>query len=217
MIKNNYVITIGRQFGSGGRELGRLLAEKLGIAYYDKELLGEAAKHSGLNAEIFERNDERSPSFLSGMFSVSSGYNPIVCYASSSSITADNIYRVQSDFIRQLANTQSCVIVGRSADHILRDHPNAINLFIHATMDDCIARIMRRGDKTTPEQAKVIAEKTNKLRASYYNFYTDKKWGDAASYDLTFNSSRISIEEIASIVIDYIYKKFGEPHSISMR
>lgn len=204
----NFVITIGRQFGSGGRELGKCLSKKLGIAYYDKELLGEAAKQSGVNPEFFERNDERSPSFLSGMFSVNAGYNPIVCYASSSTITADNIYRAQSDFITDIANRHSCVIVGRSADYVLRQHPRLVSVFVHASIDDCITRIMRRGDKPSPDQARIIAEKTNKLRASYYNFYTDKKWGDAASYDMTFNTSRLSIEEIAEIISDYIKKKF---------
>lgn len=205
----NYVITIGRQFGSGGRELGKLLAEKLGIGYYDKELLCEAAKHAGVSMEFFEKKDERLPSLLGGILPFNMGYNPMSFYPASSSISDDNIYRAQSDFIHSIAQKQSCVIVGRSADYILRDHPRCLNLFIHASVDDCVRRITARGDKTSAEQARILAEKTNKLRAHYYNFYTDKRWGDAASYDLTFNSSRLPIEDITDIVKDYITRRFG--------
>ncbi len=204
----NYVITIGRQFGSGGRELGHLLAEQLGIAYYDKELLCEAAKQAGVSTEFFERNDERFPSFLNGMISFNMGYNPMSYYSASTSISDDSIYRAQSDFILATAQKQSCVIVGRSADYILRNHPRCLNLFIHAPIDECIKRIMKRGDKTTAEQARSFAEKTNKLRANYYNFYTDKRWGDAASYDLTFDSSLLSMEDIVAIVKEYISRRF---------
>lgn len=205
---NNFVITIGRQFGSGGRELGRMLAERLGIGFYDKKLLAEAARESGMCAEFFEKADEKAPSFLSGLFSFNFGYNPLPCYAGSTSISDDSIYRAQSDFIVSLARKGSCVIVGRSADYILRDCPRCVNLFVHASMEDRIARIMKRGDGTTPEQARSMAEKTNKLRANYYNFYTDKTWGDAASYDLTFNSSLLSMEDIVELVVSYIERRF---------
>ena len=209
MNDSNFVITIGRQFGSGGCELGKLLAETLGIDYYDRRLLGEAAKQSGVNPEFFERSDERAPSFLSGLFSFSYGYSSFHCYNGSSAISDDSIYRAQSDVIRAIAAKGSCVIVGRSADYILRDHPRCLNIFVHASMDDRIARIMRRGDKTTPEQARAIAEKTNKLRAAYYNFYTDKTWGDAASYDLTINSSLLSMPQIVALITDYLRARFN--------
>ncbi|MBQ9076409.1 MAG: cytidylate kinase-like family protein [Muribaculaceae bacterium] len=207
--EKNYVITIGRQFGSGGRELGKLLADTLGIAYYDKELLCEAAKQAGVSKEFFEKSDERFPSFLSGMLSFNMGYNPMSFYAASTSISDDSIYRAQSDFILSIARKESCVIVGRSADYILREHPRCLKLFIHAPIEDCIRRIMKRGDKTTAEQARTLAEKTNKLRSHYYNFYTDKKWGDAASYDLTFDSSLLPMESIVAIVKEYITRRFG--------
>lgn len=204
----NFVITIGRQFGSGGRVLGRLLADRLGIEFYDKKLLAEAAERSGVNAEFFEKADEKAPSFLSGLFSFSFGYNPVPCYSGSTSISDDSIYKAQSDFITTLAAKNSCIIVGRSADYVLRDHPRCVNLFVHAPIEDCVARILKRGDKTTPEQARIMAEKINKLRANYYNFYTDKTWGDAASYDLTFDSSLLPMEDIADIVVDYVKRRF---------
>ena len=205
----NFVITIGRQFGSGGRELGKLLASTFGIEYYDKELLQEAAKQAGMSPEFFALSDERAPSFLSGMFAVGTGYNPASCYSCSSSLTGDSVYCAQSEFIRKIANEKSCVIVGRSADYVLREHPRCVNIFVHSSEEDCIARIMRRGDKPTPEQARTIAHKTNKLRANYYNFYTDKRWGDAASYDLTLNTSLLKMEDAVAIIAEYIRRRFN--------
>ena len=205
----NFVITIGRQFGSGGRELGKLLASTFGIEYYDKELLQEAAKQAGMSPEFFAQSDERAPSFLSGMFAVGTGYNPASCYSCSSSLTGDSVYCAQSEFIRKIANEKSCVIVGRSADYVLREHPRCVNIFVHSSEEDCIARIMRRGDKPTPEQARTIAHRTNKLRANYYNFYTDKRWGDAASYDLTLNTSLLKMEDAVAIIAEYIRRRFG--------
>ena len=204
----NFVITIGRQFGSGGRELGKLLASTFGIEYYDKELLQEAAKQAGMSPEFFAQSDERVPSFLSGMFAIGTGYNPASCYSCSSSLTGDSVYCVQSEFIRKIAEEKSCVIVGRSADYVLREHPRCLKIFVHSSEEDCIARIMRRGDKPTPEQARTIAHKTNKLRANYYNFYTDKRWGDAASYDLTLNTSLLKMEDAVAIIAEYIRRRF---------
>ncbi len=205
----NFVITIGRQFGSGGRELGKMLASTFGIEYYDKELLQEAAKQAGMCPEIFAQSDERAPSFLSGIFAVGAGYNPASCYSCSSSLTSDGVYNAQSEFIRKIANEKSCVIVGRSADYVLREHPRCVSIFVHSSQEDCIERIMRRGDRPTPEQARSIAHKTNKLRANYYNFYTDKRWGDAASYDLTINTSLLKMEDLVAIVAEYIRRRFG--------
>ena len=207
MDEKNYVITIGRQFGSGGRELGKLLANKLGIAYYDKEMLCEAAKNAGVSPEFFEKSDEKFPKFFNGMFSFSMGYSPYTLYTGSTSISDDSLYRAQSDFINSVAHKHSCVIVGRSADYILRDHPRCINIFVHAPIEACVDRIMRRGDKTTREHARALAEKTNKLRASYYNFYTDKVWGDAKSYDLSIDSSLMPMDDVAEVVCDYLRRR----------
>ena len=209
--KNNVVVTIGRQFGSGGRELGKKIAERIGAKYYDKELLSEAAKRVGMSEEFFERRDERFPSFINGVFSFAFGYNSINCYSGSTSISDDSIYRAQSDFIHSLADEETCVIVGRTADYILRDHPRVVNVFVHAPESECVARIMRRcePDVSTEEKAKAKAHKMNKLRASYYNFYSDKTWGDASSYDLTFDTSKFSMNGIVEIIVEYIRHRFG--------
>lgn len=208
-LPRNYVITIGRTFGSGGRALGRLLADKLGIAFYDKELLVKAAEKSGMSAEYFEQNDERMPRFISGLFSFNLGYNPMAYYAGSSSISSDSIYQAQCDFMHDIASAGPCVIVGRSADYVLRDLDNLVNIFVHAPIDVCVKRIVDRADTVTPEQARVLAERTNKLRANFYNFYTDKRWGAACSYDLTLDSSLMPLDALADIVIAYLYGRLG--------
>ena len=161
---DKYAITIGRQFGSGGRLIGQALARELGIEYYDKALLHEAAKHAGMSPELFERKDEKAPSFFSGMMSLNMGYSAYSLYPGTSSISDDALYRTQSDVIRALADRSSCVIVGRSADYALRDRDNVINIFVHAPIEERVRRIMERGDATTAEQARQLAEKTNKLR-----------------------------------------------------
>lgn len=206
----NLVITIGRQFGSGGRELGRKIADLLGIRYYDKELLSQAASDSGLSPEFVENNDERFPRFISSAMSFSMGFNNMSWYQSPTSISGDSIYETQSDVIRQLASQGSCVIVGRSADYILRDHPTVVNIFVHAPAECCIDRIMERSDIDTRAKAEKLRQRTNKLRSNYYNFYTDKRWGDSTSYDLCFDTSLLSTDAIARIVAQYVTLRFPQ-------
>lgn len=205
---NRIVVTIGRQFGSGGRELGYLLAKTYGLKYYDKELLTEAARRSGMSREFFEKSDERMPSFLSGIFSFAPGLNPMSYYAGSTSISDDSIYRAQSDFINRLAEEESCVIVGRSADYVLRNDPRMVSVFVSASESDCVKRILSRDTRLTPQQAISKMRKINKIRANYYNFYTDKQWGSAASYDLCFDTSKISMPDIVALIGAYIRLRF---------
>ena len=199
-----YVITIGRQYGSGGREIGRMLADELGIRYYDKELLTEAAKSSGVNQELFEAADERTPSFFSNLWSFNLGFNSGAYLLGNTPLSDDSIYSAQCAVMKQLAEKSSCVIVGRSADYVLRTHPRLVSIFIHASLDARVARIMRRNDCDTVDAAKSLAAKKDKLRSSYYNFYTDKTWGDAASYDLSIDSSKLSSQEVCKVIVDYV-------------
>lgn len=206
---SNYVITIGRQFGSGGRELGRMLAERFGIEYYDKQLLAEAAQRAGMSREVFERHDERMPNLMGSSLAFTMGYGQLPWYNGTAMMT-DSIYNSLSDVINGLADTRPCVIVGRSADYVLRDHPvPKVSLFVHAPMDVRVKRIMERADKTQEKEARTLAEKTDKLRAAYYNFYTDKKWGDSATYDLTFDSSLMPMEAVCELVATYVRLRFG--------
>ncbi|MDD2961398.1 MAG: cytidylate kinase-like family protein [Muribaculaceae bacterium] len=209
MCEPKYVITIGRQFGSGGREIGMLLAQKLNIKYYDKELLAEAANNTGVSKEFFEAADEKSPGFFDNIFSYNLTYNASSFFVESTPLSPGNIYSAQSNVIRDLAEKNSCVIVGRSADYILRNHPCCINIFIHASLDDRIKRITTRKDCLSKEDAKNIAEKKDKLRAGYYNFYTDKEWGKASSYDLCINSTNLSASEVADIIIEFAKVKIS--------
>lgn len=208
--KVNYVITIGRQYGSGGREIGRLVADALGIKYYDKELLMESSKASGVKPEVFEAADERTPSFFSNIWSFNLGFNAGSYLLGSSPISDEKIYAAQSNVMKTLAQNSSCLIVGRSADYVLRNHPGLISIFIHSSIEDRILRIMNRRGIDSAEKAREIAEKKDKLRASYYNFYTDKVWGDAAGYDLSIDSSKLPADAVADFIVSYVKARLAQ-------
>ncbi len=206
----NYVVTIGRTFGSGGRVLGRMLATRLGIDYYDKELLLEAARRSNMDPRVFEKRDERFPSYISGTIGYTFGLSPSHWYNASSALSDDSVYRAQSDFMIEAAGRGSCVIVGRSADYVLRNHPCLLSVFITSSEEACAARIVERGDAPTVAAAKSLARRNNKLRASYYNFYTDKEWGAASSYDLCIDSSKLSPEDAVGLIAQYVKMRVGD-------
>ena len=208
--KLNYVITIGRQYGSGGREIGRLVADALGIKYYDKELLMESSKASGVKPEVFEATDERTPSFFSNIWSFNLGFNAGSYLLGSSPISDEKIYAAQSNVMKTLARNSSCLIVGLSADYVLRNHPGLISIFIHSSIEDRILRIMNRRGINSAEKAREIAEKKDKLRASYYNFYTDKVWGDAAGYDLSIDSSKLPADAVADFIVSYVKARLAQ-------
>ena len=210
MLPKVYTITIGRSFGSGGRAVGKMIADRLGIGFYDKQLLVKAAEKACCDLEFFESADERAPKIVGGIIPFSMGFYPMSWLGDTSTAGGDRVYKAQCEFIHELAATEACVIVGRSADYVLRDLPNVINIFIHAPLEECARRIVERCDSTDIEEAKVLATRTNKLRANFYNFYTDKRWGDAQSYDLTFDSSLLPLDDIADIVIDYVRRRLNK-------
>ena len=205
MLPDKYVITIGRSFGSGGRALGRMIAERLGIAFFDKMLLVKAAEKAGYNIEYFEQGDERVPRIMGSIIPFSMGFYPMSWVGDSTGGNTDRVYKAQCDFIHDLANGEPCVIVGRSADYVLRDVDNVVNIFVHAPIDECAKRIVGRHDTETLDEARALAERTNKLRANFYNFYTDKRWGHATSYDLCIDSSTMPLEKLADFIINYIH------------
>jgi len=204
MLPQKYVITIGRSFGSGGRALGRLIAERLGIEFYDKLLLVKAAEKAGYNIEYFEKGDERVPRVFGGIMPFAMGFYPMSWIGDTTASGTDAVYKAQCDFMHELAESKPCVIVGRSADYVLRDVENVINIFVHAPVGECAKRIVERGDAADIEKAKALAERTNKLRANFYNFYTDKRWGASQSYDLTVDSSLLPLEALADLILAYI-------------
>ena len=199
------VITIGREFGSGGHEIGSKLAERLGIKCYDKELLELAAKQSGLCEELFASQDEKpTNSFLYSlvMDTYSLGYtNSYVDMPIN-----HKVFLAQFDAIKKLAEKESCVIVGRCADYSLEDDPFAVSVFIKAGMDDRINRIKRIYELNDSKAADLI-QKTDKRRASYYNYYSSKKWGEAKSYDLCIDSGVVGIDGAIDMILKFIELK----------
>lgn len=191
-MKGNLVITIGRECGSSGRLIGQKLAEDLGVKCYDKELLSLAAKNSGLCEELFRTHDEKpTNSFLYSlvMDTYSMGYNTS---AYMDMPINHKIFLAQFDTIKKLANEESCVIVGRCADYALADYPNTVTVFISGNEEDKIKSLMERHG-LTEQKAKDLMIKTDKRRASYYNYYSSKKWGGSRSYDLCLNSSAVGL------------------------
>ena len=185
------VITVGRQYGSGGREIGTMLAEKLGIAYYDDMLLKEAAKESGLCEDLFRSFDERPKSFL---YSVAMDpYSFSMNHVMPKGSIEQQVYLATYDTIKKLADKGPCVLIGRCADYALKDRDDVINLFITAPLENRIERVARRNG-ITRDEAKERIKRTDKSRASYYNYYSSKDWGDAKSYDLCIDSSLLGIE-----------------------
>lgn len=199
----NTVITIGRQFGSAGREIGEKVAAHFGIKCYDKELLSRAAKESGFCEEMLVNHDERpTSSFLYNlvMDTYSFGYN------ASSFVDmpiSQKVFLAQFDTIKKIAQEGPCVIVGRCADYALSDFTNSLHLFIYADED---ARIKRISEKYAVNEAKAkdMIIKKDKQRQSYYNYYSSKKWGRADSYDLCINSSLLGIEGTVKLIVQYV-------------
>lgn len=199
----NKIYTIGREFGSGGKDVGEALAKRLGIKLYDKELLQQAAKDSGFCEEIFENHDERpTNSFL---------YSLVMdTYSTSGYSTAPfldmplnhKVFLAQFDTIKKIASQESCVIVGRCADYALSDNPDCLNIFIHSDMENRIKMVSKRAN-LTENKAKDMIQKQDKQRASYYNYYTSKKWGDSNSYHLTLDSGKLGIEGCVDVILKF--------------
>ena len=198
------IITIGRQFGSGGREIGKKLSEAFEIPYYDKELLTEASKESGICEEVFEKADELASNSLS--YAMSMGFSYMGNFAPYSDVLSnDGLFKIQSDAIRKIAAKGSCVLVGRCADYILRDDPTMISVFIHNSKEVRIKRIVA-ALPVTSDQAEELMEKRDKSRASYYNYYTNKTWGASKSYDLSIDASVLGIDETVAFIKMFIEK-----------
>lgn len=212
MGKMNTIITIGRQYGSAGHEIGTKLAEELDVKLYDKEMLRRAAKESGLCEELFETHDEKpSNSFLYSL--VMDTYS----FGFSSGGFADmpinhKIFLAQFDTIKRIAEEGPCILVGRCADYALEHRKDVINIFIYADLEQRIKRIARLY-QLTDAKAKDVIVKADKKRASYYNYYTNKEWGNAKGYDLCLNSGKLGVEGTVAAIKEYVAlrEKVGHP------
>ena len=198
------IINVGRQLGSGGHDIGRMLALDFQAKYYDRELLNLAAKESGLSEKIFEQNDEKK-GFFRGLLNIGTphvsggGYKP--------GISQESLFQFQSDAIRKAAKEGSCVFVGRCADYVLRDFGNTVNIFITASMDYRVVQIMNK-QHIDAEAAQKFIEQGEATRAAYYNYYTGKKWGHSSSYDLCIDSSILGLMETEKLIAEFIRKRF---------
>lgn len=204
-MNKHFIINIGRQLGSGGRNIADILARHYGITTYDRKLIELAAKESGLGQEFFENADEKKRhGFFHSIFSNRAAANALG--SNDSYLSNDTLFKVQSDIIRDLAEKESCIFIGRCADYILRDNPHCINIFFTANLEERIARMVAEKNINT-EQAAELIEKTDRGRAAYYNYYSGKTWGAAESYDLCINTSLLGYEGTTKMLIDYIDKR----------
>ena len=202
---NRLIINIGRQLGSGGHDIGRMLALDFNAKYYDRELLNLAAKESGFSEEFFAQSDERH-GFLKSLFHM---HAPHVSDNNfyQNNFSQEGLFKFQSDAIRKEAMKGACVFVGRCADYVLRDFPRVVNVFITARLDFRIDSVMNK-QGCTKEEAQKLIEQGERRRAEYYNYYTGKRWGDAASYDLCIDSSALGLQTTEKFIADFVRKKF---------
>ena len=194
------IITIARQYGSAGREIGEKVAEILGIPIYDKELIKDAASRGSLNEEVIRNADESAANSL--LYTLAMGSNVIgtTMHFGYKMPINDKLFILQSEVIKEYAQNGSCVIIGRCADYVLRDEPNTLKLFIYGDLDHRKARVAERHPELKSSQIIDVINKTDKRRASYYNFYTGNKWGKYDNYDMAINSSTLGIDHTAQVI-----------------
>lgn len=190
------IITISREFGSGGRFIGEEVAKKLGIAYYDKNIIGQIAEKSGLSPEYIQENAELSPK--KGLFAYAFSGRDITGKS-----VEDMVYETQRNIILELAEKEPCVIIGRNADYILKDRDDVLNVFIHGDMPEKIKRITGLYNVKEKEAVKMMAD-TDKRRRTNYNFYTDQNWGKASNYTLCLNSSQLGYDRCEMIIMECV-------------
>lgn len=199
------VITIARSYGSGGKTLGKLLADKMGINCYDREIIRMASDTSGINEELFGRVDEKlkkSPLFGIVRSNPYKG-DGVIPPESSNFVSDDNLFNYQAQVIKELAEKESCIIIGRCADYVLKDNPNVIRLYLYAPLEDCVKRVMAQNSITEKDTIKKI-ETIDKYRSDYYKYYTGKEWNDARNYDFCLNTTSMSYEKLIQVVENII-------------
>lgn len=205
------VITIARQYGSGGRTIGEMLAEDLKVHYYDKELLKLASEDSGINEKLFVNADEKVK--MNNLFKIVKNVytGQLIPPESDDFVSDNNLFNYQAKIIKQLAEeeTESCVIIGRCADFVLKDYDNVLSVFIHAPKEYCMEQAAKKHSMPSKELEKFIA-KTDKRRAEYYKYYTGREWTDARNYDLCLNSSKLGFARCVEEIKSYINVRFHD-------
>lgn len=208
-MNNKVVITIARQYGSGGRTVGEMLSKDMGIHYYDKELIKLASEESGINERLFVNADEKVK--MTKLFKmVKNIYTGQLIPPESDNFVSDkNLFNYQAKVIKNLAEEESCVIVGRCADYVLKDYDNVLSVFVHAPKDYCMEQAAKKVSMPSKELEKYIT-KIDKSRADYYKFYTGREWTDARNYDLCLDSSKLGFERCVEEIKAYIKVRFHE-------
>ena len=208
-MNNKVVITIARQYGSGGRTVGEMLSKDMGIHYYDKELIKLASEESGINERLFVNADEKIK--MTKLFKmVKNIYTGQLIPPESDDFVSDkNLFNYQAKVIKNLAEEESCVIVGRCADYVLKDYDNVLSVFVHAPKDYCMEQAAKKVNMPSKELEKYIA-KIDKRRADYYKFYTGREWTDARNYDLCLDSSKLGFERCVEEIKAYIKVRFHD-------
>lgn len=203
-----FIVTIGRQFGSGGRKIAKKVADMLEVEFFDKNLIALAANESGLSENLFEGIDEKPTNSL--LYSLVMGLqsNRGNFYRYNDMLNSDAIFRIQSQVIQDLAKDKSCVIVGRCSDYVLRENENLVNVFIHADTDFRVERVMDIYNLSEKEALDTM-KKTDKKRSNYYNFYTNSEWGNVENYHISIDSSSLGIDSTARIICDFVREKFS--------
>ncbi len=201
------VITIARQYGSGGRTVGEMLANKLGIHFYDKELMKLASDDSGINEALFVNADEKVKSTRLFHIAKSAYSGELIPPESDDFTSTDNLFNYQAKIIRQLAEEESCVIMGRCADYVLKDYDNVLSVFVHAPLDFCLEQAAKKHSMSMKELEHFIA-KTDKHRADYYKYHTGREWTDARNYDLCLDSSKLGFDRCVEEIIAYMDVRF---------
>lgn len=199
-----YVITIAREYGSGGKTIGKMLAKELGVPYYDRELLRLASEESGINEALFANADENFKRTL--LFKAARGVytGELIPPDSEDFVSNDNLFNFQAKVIRSLAEKESCIIIGRCADFVLKDKPHVVRLFVHAPLSVCIENARAFHPNMSEDELRRYVLKLNKRRANYYNYFTGRNWRDAGNYDLCINSAELSWDKCVKLVRAYI-------------
>lgn len=198
------IITIGRQYGSGGRRLAQMLSEHFNISLYDKDLINRVSEETGIAGEFFKKVDEQPSDSFFSMFLNSFSYGNS-CNCEDSVLSGNSLFCMQSKVIRNIAAEGDCIFVGRCADYILRDRDDVLSIFVTADLEDRIKRVAEY-EGISEQSAKDVIEKADKSRAAYYNFYSEKRWGRGSSYDICLNSSKISLEQCMDIITQILNK-----------
>ena len=205
----NAVITIARQYGSGGKTIAAMLAKDLGINCYGREILKMASEESGINERLFGMSDEKLKHSVLMKLLKRPYEGDIIPPESSGFVSDDNLFNYQAKVIKELAESESCVIVGRCADYVLRDFPNVISVFIHADREFCLEQAMERNSMSLKEMQRFI-EKTDKYRGDFYKYYTGHEWSDARNYDLCLNSGKLGFKKCVEEIKAYMKVRFED-------